>query len=467
MKEPFYGEAPFFCRAPTGGGFLYAYAQAGAARLLIKFRTGGVMKVLRALLCMLALLVCGASTVWGEGFALNEWSARGVSLAGGLVGRADDVSALAYNAAGITQLPGAHVMGGLAFIAPLGTIAADKGSTQIATTTKPSVWLAPHGYASYQLNDQIWLGLGVLSRFGVGNSYSGNWTGRYNIYDVGLQTVSFVPTVAWKINDIFSVSLGVEALYASVYMGSKIPTVSASDPRSVFDNDLQVEGQGWGAGAHLGLHMRLSEQWSVGLSYKSQVTLNINGDTDFAWQGKNLLASAAHLPEADNCSANATVQLPDSLALGIAYKPLDNLSFEVGAVWTRWSTYNALNLYFDNGYSSISNKEWRDGWNFNASVEYKPLDWWSLRAGFSLETPVLNEDHADFMMPTNGRTTLSLGTGVRLNDWTFDVAYAHLWINPTDYGTTDAAGIRSSGITGGYSENVVANIYMFSVGYTF
>ena len=74
---------------------------------------------------VLALVFCCSATVRAEGFALNEWSARGVSLAGGLVGRADDVSALAYNAAGITQVPGSHILGGLAFIAPMGTIVAD------------------------------------------------------------------------------------------------------------------------------------------------------------------------------------------------------------------------------------------------------------------------------------------------------------------------------------------------------
>ena len=63
------------------------------------------MKVFRALCFALALVVCCAPVARGEGFALNEWSARGVSLAGGMVGRADDVSAIAYNAAGITQLP--------------------------------------------------------------------------------------------------------------------------------------------------------------------------------------------------------------------------------------------------------------------------------------------------------------------------------------------------------------------------
>ena len=311
------------------------------------------MRVLRVSCLLLALLAGTASTVLAEGFALNEWSARGVSLAGGMVGRADDVSALAYNAAGITQLPGTHVMGGLAFIAPLGTIGTEHATGMQYTTTKPSVWLAPHGYASYQLNDNVWLGMGVFSRFGLGNSYSGNWTGRYNLYDVGVQTISFVPTLAYKINDIFSVSVGVEALYASMYMGNKIPTMTAATAPKSFDNDLQLEGTGWGVGAHLGLHMRFNEQWSVGLAY---------------------------------------------------------------------------------------------------------------------ETAVVNEKHADFFVPSNGRTILSLGTGVEWNNWTVDFAYSHLWINPVSYDETDAAGIRGNaitGVTGGKSENVVANIYMFSIGYTF
>lgn len=431
------------------------------------------MRLLRDLCCVCAFLFVFCGTARAEGFALNEWSARGISLAGGLVGRADDVSALAYNAAGITQLPGTHLMAGMGFIAPMGTIEADlAGGGRHDTTTKPATFCAPHGFISHQLNDDFWLGLGVFSRFGVGNSYSQSWVGRYNVYDVGLQTISFVPTVAWKINDMVSVSAGVEVLYAGFYMGNKIPTVNSSG-QSGPDNDLQLQGDGWGVGAQFGLHMRFNDRWSLGLAYKSQVTLNIDGDVEFGREGEfNYLAMRGMVPEARNCGANATVQLPDSLALGVAYKPLDELSFEVGAVWTRWSTYNALNIYMDSGYAALNDKGVRDGLNLNASVEYWPLDWWALRAGISYETPVLNEKHADFLMPTYGRTTLSLGTGVKWNDLTLDLAYAHIWINAMDYGQTDAAGLLAgptspSPITNAHSKNVVANIYMFSIGYSF
>ncbi|MBQ9405266.1 MAG: TonB-dependent receptor [Desulfovibrio sp.] len=422
------------------------------------------MKSLRVACFLPVLVLCCTSVALGEGFALNEWSARGVALANGLVGRADDVSALAYNAAGITQLPGTHFMGGLAFVSPSGSVETETAGGTRSTSAKPATWMTPHAFFSHQLNDTVWLGLGIFSRFGLGNRYSGDWPGRYNMYDVGVQTISFVPTLALKLNDMFSVSAGLDIMSGHMYLGSKIPTVTTSMQR--FDNDMQLEGSGWGLGAHLGLHMRLNEQWSVGLSYKSQVTLHLNGDVEFGWHGENLARRMQHLPEARDCSAEATLQLPDSLALGIAFKPLDNLSLEVGATWTRWSTYNALNIYMEE-YGAINNKEWRDGWNFNASVEYKPLDWWALRAGFFYETPVIDEDYADFIVPTNGRKTLSLGMGFQWQNWALDLAYAHVWVNSTDYGSTTASGIRRGGILGGHSKDVAANVFMFSLSYAF
>lgn len=72
------------------------------------------------------------------------------------------------------------------------------------------------------------------------------------------------------------------------------------------------------------------------------------------------------------------------------------------------------------------------------------------------------------MVPSNGRTALTLGTGVEWNDFTIDFAYCHMWINPTSYDDTDGHGILDSGyITGGNSKNTVANIYMLSFGYKF
>ncbi len=165
------------------------------------------------------------------------------------------------------------------------------------------------------------------------------------------------------------------------------------------------------------------------------------------------------------------VKKPQPFSFGISYKPLDNLSFEVGTVWTRWSTFKELDMYFTptTDYRAKNDKYWRDGWNFNVSVEYSPLDWLTLRAGYWHETAVTNSNYADFLMPTNGRDVMTLGVGFQWDNWTIDLAYAHLWIYPTSYDDTKASGVHTAltGVEGGYSTNVGADIYSFSIGYTF
>ncbi len=426
------------------------------------------MKASRLFVLSCLVWLCAATSALAEGFALTEWSSRGLGLAGGLVGRADDPSAIAYNAAGITQLPGTRLMGGFAAIAPMGTIQAyQKGQSQ-HTQTKPNIWPAPHGYVTHQLNDRLWLGLGVFSRFGLGNEYDSGWMGRYNVTDVNLQTVSAVPTVAFKVSDVLSLSAGVEIMYGMFGMGSQIPTYSlAMQPQA--DNEMNLKASGWGFGAQFGAHLKMTDEWSLGLTYKSKVALKLLGDASFDRQTDNMLAMIGKVPHAVDTDAHGAVLLPDSVSLGLSYKPLDNLSFEVGTVWTRWSDFKSLDIYFDSGYDAISRKNWRDGWNFNASVEYSPLDWLTLRGGVWYETPVVDATYADFMIPTNGRTVMTLGAGFKWENWTLDLAYAHLWINSLDYGSTRAAGIQGmpAYISGGESRDTVANIYSATIGYTF
>lgn len=410
----------------------------------------------RCLLCYLAVFSAVAvapQKAQAEGFTMTEWSARGLGLAGGMVGRANDPSAIAYNAAGITQLPGTQIMGGITIVSPYGSIEADNvGGASHTTHVKPATWTPFHGYITHQMNDNLWLGFGMFSRFGLGNSYSGDWFGNNNVFDVGLQTVSAVPTIAYKINDMFSVAVGIEFMYLSMYEGLKI------DVAPGLQNQMNLDGNSLGVGFHAGLHARFNEQWAAGLAYKSQVTHNVQGRAEFTRQ-----IAAPSFMMLDS-KVHGTIQLPDSLAFGVTYKPIDTLSFEVGTVWTRWSTYNALNIYFDqpSGSSSINDKEWKDGWNFNASVEYKALDWLTLRAGYWYETPVVNKIHADYMVPSNGRDVLTLGAGFNWDNWTLDVAYAHIWIKPLSYDSSTVKTVRS-----GSSKDCHADMYSVSLGYTF
>ena len=77
------------------------------------------MQRLRAVLLACALVLLAAQSGAAAGFGIYEWSARGNALGGATVGRGDDPSAIASNPAGITQLDGIRVLGGVTFIHPV------------------------------------------------------------------------------------------------------------------------------------------------------------------------------------------------------------------------------------------------------------------------------------------------------------------------------------------------------------
>ncbi|HOR54758.1 MAG TPA: outer membrane protein transport protein, partial [Synergistales bacterium] len=158
---------------------------------------------------VVTVLACG--TALGAGFALYDWSARGNALGGAMTGRADDPSAIAFNPAGITQIPGSSMMAGLTFIMPGGTLT--NMGTGDSVNMIDHTFIPPHFYYTRQLNDRLWFGVGLLTRFGLGTDFPPDWYGRYNSYYANIQSLSLNPNLAWKVNDRLSLSVGVEALW--------------------------------------------------------------------------------------------------------------------------------------------------------------------------------------------------------------------------------------------------------------
>ena len=127
------------------------------------------MKRIASLLLAACLLAAPQLTgkAQAEGFALSDFGARGTALAGGMVARADDPSAVAWNPAGITQLPGTQIMVGMTAIQPSGTVdTVDRFGIGRSTDVDKHTWANPHAYLTHQFSDNLWGGIGIFSRFG-------------------------------------------------------------------------------------------------------------------------------------------------------------------------------------------------------------------------------------------------------------------------------------------------------------
>lgn len=428
------------------------------------------------LLVSLALLF-PASRAHAEGFAIMENSARGMGLAGGLIARGGDPSSLAYNPAAMTLLEGTQMQANLAvsqFYWGVDTRDAagnDTGNYHSAHQT----WPIPSFYVTHQINDKFWFGLASYTRFGLGVKYPNEWPGGYNLQSVQLITNSLNPSVAYKFNDHLSLAVGVEMMTASMQMRKNLnQNATLAGASRMFGlgepGDLNLNGHGVSFGGNVALHMRFNDQWSMGLTYRAPMSLKVSGKTRYDNQlGKTPLgALSPQIQMLQNSRLRGTLHLPDSIGFGVAYKPVENLSFEADAVYTLWSRFRDFNIYMKDPVNEWQNtdRHWRNSWTLGISAEYKPVDWMALRLGFMYETSPMNLGNADYMVPSNGRNYYTAGVGFFYKNWTFDLAYMYIHNHVLDY--TDAAlGNPAGGVVAGHTTHPHAHNFGIGIGYKF
>jgi long-chain fatty acid transport protein len=437
----------------------------------------------------LALLACLLCLVWshaafGAGFAIYEWSARGNALVGTTVARGDDASTISTNPAGLSQLEGTQTLVGLTAIQPTQTVSSAYGTK----AGKENTWLVPHLYGSQQMNQKLWLGLGAYTRFGLGTQFGNTWFGRYNNIDTSIESISAVPTMAYKVSDAFSLAAGVEIMEFSFskeqavtnmdyFTSGQDPTEyrnPANDPAT--DIRSKIEGDSTGLGANFGVLITPSEMLRIGFMYRTPVTQDLEGDASFT---KPAGFDSLPLPGGptntgadyfNNTSAKGTITLPDSASFGIAFFPAERLSVELDAVYTWWEKYRELSIEFGqapipadpSSKVSTSKKDWRNTWRMQLGVEYGVTSIFDVRCGYVYDESPIPGRTADYLLPAWHRHIVGLGLGFHPGNLTVDVAYNYLLIKDRSIPGRPSDGVFDSDFKDGD-----AQMYSLSLGYKF
>ena len=244
-------------------------------------------------------------------------------------------------------------------------------------------WPIPSFYITHQINDNVWFGLASYTRFGLGVKYPNEWPGGANLQSVQLITNSLNPSIAYKFNDHLSLAVGVEMMTASMQMRKNLnqnALLQQVPPMFGEPGDLNLNGHGVSFGGNVALHLRLNDQWSMGLTYRAPMSLKVSGKTRYDNQlGQTPLASMLPaISKIQNSRLRGTLHLPDSIGFGVAYNPTENLSFEADAVYTLWSRFRDFNIYMKDPVNMWENSDrhWRNSWTLGISGEYKPWTGW-------------------------------------------------------------------------------------------
>jgi long-chain fatty acid transport protein len=392
---------------------------------------------------LLSLISAAANA---SGFALIEQSvsSMGTAYAQGSSGL-DDASTIYFNPAGMARLPGSHVTGGVhvvdsnvdfegsavynpthpaSAIIP-GYIPGDSidgdGDIDIGLTQP-----VPNFYFSHEYGNRWWFGLGVNAPFGLKTDYDSDWVGRYHADKSELLTININPSVAFRIDEHASIGFGISAMYADAELTNWVDAGLQSGAPGASDLKAVVEGDDWGFGFNGGILLEPSPRTRLGLHYRSQVNLELEGDFTLTGVSKT--------------GASAEVSLPGTLSFSAYHAYNDKWAIMADITWTEWSQLDSLVIKRSGDEPVISDFDWDNSLRYAIGVTYKHSPTWLFRAGVAQdETPIRNSVLRTPRVPGEDRTWLAFGANYRHSkELSFDFGYAHLFVDDPEINNLDA-----------------------------
>ncbi|QJB58230.1 outer membrane protein transport protein [Pseudodesulfovibrio sp. zrk46] len=348
--------------------------------------------------CSLFACLMMASMAQAGGFQLFEYSNRGVAMATTGYAIAGDASVIATNPALMTKLEGQRALAGAVTISPQTSVYLDGNKNK----TKANIHYVPHAYYTRQLedNENVWFGIGMFTRFGLGTEYDENWAGKSGLQNVLLESVSLNPNLAFKFNDDFSMAVGLEVIKGGIAL-----------KRTIGTSEVSADTEGYAVGGNIGFTYDINDELTAGFHYRAPMRFVAHGKATSGTQ---------------NTQNGQTIKstLPSSFTLGLGYKPMDKWSIEFDTIYTRWE--NTKSLIYDGLINSETSLKYKNTWRFQLGTEYWAQDWLALRFGYAYDQTPTRAGDASFMLPANDRQLFSTGLGFKWDKWTADWSFMYV-----------------------------------------
>jgi long-chain fatty acid transport protein len=295
------------------------------------------------------------------------------------------------------------------------------------------------------------VGLSINAPFGLVTQYDSGFIGRYHALKSDLQTVDVALNAAYRLHP--KLSLGASLIYRrvdaelsnAVDFGSILAAIGQPVLPGSADGQATIKGDAAVLGFKAGLVFRPTPELSLGIAYHGSTRPKVEGTVRYDYPSPAIGAAMAD-PRARlvDGSVEATVDLPDSISLGLSWDlhPSFNLAFEASR--TGWSTFKELRMKFGSGQGdSVTREDWRDTWFCSLGATWRLSKALSLRAGIATDQGAAPDGTRTPRIPDGDRTWFSAGLGWTLSrNLGVDLACTHIAMK-------DAPMALSAGTAGG------------------
>ncbi len=387
------------------------------------------MKRTRTLISTVLVVMMFAGGVFANGLSLNSIGTRAMAMGGAFVGLSDDLTAIYWNPAGLTQVEGFSFEIVASDIVPIGSYKWNNAlfGVDINADMNQNHYINPNLFAAYNMGD-LSFGLGLYVPAGLGTEWNGddllplsNGVSQEWMSKIGAFNIS--PTIAYKVSDRFSIGVAANIYYGLFDM--KLPANIDALNTSV---QFEESSTGMGYGVSIGALIKLHERVNFGFTWRAKTSLSMSGTA------KNPAFAALGAPESD---FDRDVAWPMWIAGGLAFKPADNLTITVDAQYSQWSKSSekfvtkyengVWKSVMEQGENNIIHLNWEDATQWRIGAEYYLTDKFALRGGYYNDPAPAPDETVSILFPSSTNDVATLGLGYKAETFFLNVAFEYLF----------------------------------------
>lgn len=238
-------------------------------------------------------------------------------------------------------------------------------------------------YGATKLSDRLTLGLGFYTPYGSTSQWPDDWAGNNLIQKISLQAFFIQPTISYKFTDKLSFGVGLVLVQGNVDLKKALPYSS--------DSYVNLKGSDFNIGFNAGLFYQATEKLSIGLDYRSQVKMNVNGGQAVFYIPESLESIVS-----PTNTFSAELPLPANLDFGISYQITDRFLAALEVNYVMWSVYKELSFEFEENGDLLNNtnkREYSDTFIPRIGLEYVLNDMFTFRGGAYYDSTPTNPNY--------------------------------------------------------------------------
>ena len=361
------------------------------------------MRQLLILIAAIAVAIPAANAGGLYASEIGSPNSLGTAASGNVTNR--EVADAAWsNPAGMTGLDDAQLLTGLQVIAPNtefeSTIAEAGGSDGGNAGEMAAI---PSFFYVKPLNDDWRFGLSMVAPFGGGFDFGDDFVGRYGVEEIAIQALAVSPSLAYRVNDRFSVGFGVSVIYTILEMDVAINQAQFDAP----DAKVQIEdATDTALQPFFGLQWQYSDRGTFGMVYRAEADIELSGDVTI----NGLVA-----PLTPQSSLTASWDNPQLLEIGIRHQLNDEWALTANANWEDWSVFSVNDFAINDAPAGPVliqlDRNWEDTYKFGVGVLGQRHDGRKLAFGVAYDTSPVSSADRTIDLPSDEQLRLSAAYG--------------------------------------------------------